>query len=124
MKTSRILLAVALAAVSPHAVAETLVMDKPLIANTLPFSDRYASVFYTVDEAHFNLVVAISVGEGEQAQLIRQTIQLIDGQTYHLSIGGYAGHQQATTLRLTRRNERILAEVASCESRAQIADCL
>jgi len=124
MKTSWLLTLAVLTAVSSSAAAEQVVMDTPLIATTLPFSDRYASAFYTVDREHFNLVVAFSIGQDEAAQLIRQTIQLDEGQTYRLSIGGYATHQQATTLRLTRQNDRILAEVTICESRARVANCL
>ncbi len=124
MKNSWLLLVAAIATGSSPATAEEVVMDTPLIATTLAFSDRYASAFYTVDHEHFNLVLAFSIGEDEEAQLIRQTIQLDEGQTYRLSIGGYAAHQRASTLLLTRRHGRILAQVTRCDSRSSIANCI
>jgi high-affinity nickel permease len=122
MKYAWLLLAVTLTAGS--AMADEIEMSTPMAATTLRFSDRYASAFYTVDQGHFNVVVAFSAGPDERAQLIRQTFQLEDGQSYHLSIGGYASNLQATRISITRQSDHLLADVTTCESRKNMANCI
>lgn len=104
-------------------MADAIVMDQPKVANTLPFADRYASAFYIVDRDFFNVVIAFATGVEGSEQLIRQRIQLADGQTYRLSIGGYGDNEQATTISMTRKKEVILADVMRCESRETMAKC-
>jgi hypothetical protein len=124
MNCIRWLIAAALSTGTALATAEETIIDQPMTATSLRFADRYASVFYTVDSERYNLVVAIAAGAQDNAQLIRQTIQLKDGQSYRLSIGGYGNNEQATTIRMTRRDKRIVANVITCPSKADMANCI
>jgi hypothetical protein len=124
MKYSCFLLAIALMTGSTLAIAEKSVMDQPMTAATLRFADRYASAFYTVDKDHYKVVVAYAAGSQDGEQLIRQTIQLKDGQSFRLSIGGYGDNEQASKISLTRTNGRILADVVTCESKESMANCI
>jgi hypothetical protein len=124
MKYSCFLHAIALMTGSTLAIAEERVMDQPMIATTLRFADRYASAFYTVDKDHYKVVVAYAAGPKDDEQLIRQTIQLKDGQTYRLSIGGYGDNEQASTISMTRTNDRIMAEVVTCKSKESMENCI
>jgi opacity protein-like surface antigen len=116
MKSVCFLLAFAATIGTSLAIAEETVMDQPMAATTLRFADSYASAFYTVDKAHYKVVLAFAAGSQDDKQLIRQTIQLEDGQTYRLSIGGYGNNEQASTISITRNNGQILADVVTCES--------
>ncbi len=107
-----------------QAMAEITLMDTPNASTSLRFGDRYASTFYTVDGDHFNVIVAFTAGPDENAQLVRQVFQLKDGQSYRISIGGYGADQQATTIKMKREKEHVLADVVSCESRAKNANCI
>jgi len=124
MKHFRLPLALILTLGAPLAVADETVIDQPMTATTLHFPDRTVSAFYTVEHAHFNVVVAIAAGAPAHEQLIRQTFQLDEGQSYRLSIGGYGSEERATTLRMTRQHDRILANVTTCESKQQMANCI
>ena len=124
MKHFRLPLALILTLGAPLAVADETVIDQPMTATTLRFPDRTVSAFYTVEHAHFNVVVAIAAGAPAHEQLIRQTFQLDEGQSYRLSIGGYGSEERATTLRMTRQHDRILANVTTCESKQQMANCI
>ncbi|MEJ2453353.1 MAG: hypothetical protein P8103_04245 [Candidatus Thiodiazotropha sp.] len=125
MKYPWLLLATILVACSsPCVIAEEVVMSQPLAATTLRYSDHYASAFYTVDKGLFNVVLAFTTGmEGDQ-QLIRQRFQLEEGQTYRLSIGGYAGNRGSTSISMTRKHNRILAEITTCESGQGMPNCI
>ncbi len=101
---------------SPAVIAEEVVMSQPLAATTLRYSGHYASAFYTVDKGLFNVVLAFAAGPEGAQQLIRQRFQLQEGQTYRLSIGGYAGNRGSTTISMTRQHNRILAQITTCES--------
>jgi hypothetical protein len=105
-------------------MAETTLIQTPNTSTSLRFGDRYASAFYTVDGDHFNVTVAFSAGPEAHAQLVRQVFQLKDGQSYRVSIGGYGADQQATTIKMKREREHILADVVTCDSRAKIANCI
>lgn len=106
------------------AMAETIVIETPNASTSLRFGERYASTFYTVDGDHFNVIVAFSAGPDENAQLVRQVFQLKDGQSYRVSIGGYGADQQATTIKMKREKDQILADVVTCDSREMIASCI
>jgi hypothetical protein len=99
-------------------------MNTPNAAVSLPIEGRKGSTFYTVDGDRFNVVVAFTVGSGEKEQLIRQVVQLTDGQTYRVSIGGFGDDTKATTISLTRRDRVVLAKIVSCASRETIANCI
>jgi hypothetical protein len=116
-------LAVALMSGSSMAIADEHVMDQPMTATTLRFADRYISAFYTVDKDDYNIVIAYAAGSQEGEQLIRQTVQLKDGQSYRLSFGGYGGNEQASTISMTRTKDRILASVVTCDTKEQMARC-
>jgi hypothetical protein len=105
------------------ASAEDIVLERPNAALSLPIADHYASVFYTVKNEMFNVVVAFALGSDDE-HLVRQTIQLVDGQIFKLSIGGYGRNEQATTIRLTRNKDVIFAHVVSCDSRDEISNCI
>jgi hypothetical protein len=124
MKSLRLLIAVTLTMTPPFAMAEQIVMESPRTAMTLRYADRYASAFYTVDREIYRVVLAFSVGPENNAQLIRQTFQLTDGQSYRLSIGGYGKNEQATTISMTRQHDHILADVVTCESKSSMANCI
>jgi hypothetical protein len=114
-----------LLALSPlyvHAIE--FVMSTPNAAVTLPIEGSKGSSFYVVDGERFNVIVAFTVGSEDKEQLVRQVIQLMDGQTYQVSIGGFGLDTKATTVRLTRKDQAILAKVVSCESRETISNCL
>jgi hypothetical protein len=123
MKYLAFLLSILIFSNASSVMADAIVMDKPKIASTLPFADRYASAFYIVDRDYFNVVIAFAAGVEGSEQLIRQRIQLADGQTYRLSIGGYGDNEQATTISMTRKKDVILADVMRCESRETMAKC-
>jgi hypothetical protein len=124
MKYLYLLRAIALTTVAPLAMAEETVMDTPNASVTLPFADSYASTFYTVDNDIFRVVIAFATASEENEKLIRQIVQLKDGQSYRLSIGGYGNETQATTITMTRKNARILVDVASCQSAVEMASCI
>lgn len=86
--------------------------------------DGKGSAFYSVDGDRYNVVVAFTVGSEETEKLVRQVVQMTDGQTYRVSIGGFGDDQQATTIKLMRKNGIIQALVVSCASRETISDCL
>ncbi|MEJ2619183.1 MAG: hypothetical protein P8163_02730 [Candidatus Thiodiazotropha sp.] len=112
-------------ALSPwYAQAVEFVMSAPNAAVTLPIEGSKGSSFYTVDGDRFNVIVAFTVGPEDNEQLVRQVIQLMDGQTYRVSIGGFALDTKATTISLTRKDQAILAKIVSCESRETMANCL
>jgi hypothetical protein len=123
MKYLVFLLSILIFSNASSVMADAIVMDKPKIAITLPFDDRYASAFYIVDGDYFNVVIAFAAGVAGSEQLIRQRIQLADGQTYRLSIGGYGDNEQAITISMTRKKDVILADVMRCESRETMAKC-
>ncbi|MCG7897002.1 MAG: hypothetical protein JAY85_00935 [Candidatus Thiodiazotropha weberae] len=104
--------------------AAELEINRPNTAVSLPMEGGKGSTFYTVDNDRFNVVVAFTVGSDEKEKLVRQVIQMTDGQTYRVSIGGFGSDQKATTIKLTRKNKVILARVVSCASRAAISNCL
>ncbi|MCG7990453.1 MAG: hypothetical protein JAY99_09920 [Candidatus Thiodiazotropha lotti] len=104
--------------------AAELEINRPNTAVSLPMEGGKGSTFYTVDNDRFNVVVAFTVGSDEKEKLVRQVIQMTDGQTYRVSIGGFVSNQKATTIKLTRKNKVILARVVSCASRAAISNCL
>jgi hypothetical protein len=110
--------------ISSLSVAEEIILDTPNTATTLPLKNRYASTFFTVDEDNFNVVVAVSMGTDVDDQLVRQIVQLADGQTFQLSIGGYADHENATTIRMHRKKDLIITDVQSCETRESMANCI
>jgi hypothetical protein len=124
MKYLCFLLAIALMTGSSMAIAEQSVLDQPMTATTLRFADSYASAFFTVDKDNYNVVVAYAAGPKDSEQLIRQTIQLKDGQTYRLSIGGYGDNEQASTISMTRTNDRIMADVVTCKSKESMENCI
>ena len=124
MKYLSFFLTIALTLTTSLVLAETTLMETPNASTSLRFGDRYASAFYTVDGDHFNVIVAISAGPEEHAQLVRQVFQLKDGQSYRVSIGGYGDNQQATTIKMKREKKHILADVVTCDSRAEIANCI
>lgn len=95
-----------------------------MAATTLKIADRYASIFYTVDSDIYRVVIAFSTGTDDNAQLVRQSFQLADRQSYNLSIGGYGANEQATTINLKRKDDLILAEVVTCDSRDRMVNCI
>ena len=99
-------------------------INTPNTAVTLPMEGRKGSAFYTVENDRFNVVVAFTVGSDEKEQLIRQVIQLTDGQTYRVSIGGFGSNLKATTISLARKNMAILASVVSCDTKETMSNCL
>jgi hypothetical protein len=124
MKYLSLFLTATLTLTTSLVMAETTLMDTPNASASLRFGDQYASAFYTVDGDHFNVIVAFSAGPEEDAQLVRQVFQLKDGQSYRVSIGGYGDNQQATTIKMKRERDHILADVVTCDSRAKIANCI
>jgi hypothetical protein len=104
--------------------AVELEMSTPNAAVSLPLEGRKGSTFYTVDGDRFNVVVAFTVGSGENEQLIRQVVQLIDGQTYRVSIGGFGADTKATTIRLKRKDKVVRAKIITCANRETIANCI
>lgn len=114
-----------LLALSPLFVnAAELEISRPNTAVTLPMENGKGSAFYSVDGDRYNVVVAFTVGSEEKEKLVRQVVQMTDGQTYRVSIGGFGDDQQATTIKLMRKNGIIQALVVSCASRETISDCL
>ncbi len=113
MKFMHILLAAVMSAGAPLAMAEETVLDTPLAGSTLLFADRFASAFYTVNEECYEVVVTFATGQEGSERPIQQTIQLEDGQTYRVSIGGFGENQLTTTLSMTRNNNQILADVTT-----------
>jgi hypothetical protein len=124
MKYLQTLLAVFFFFSAPLAVAKDIEVDTPMAATTLQLADRHASLFFTVDKTFYKVVFAFSTGMGENEQLIRQTIQLADGQTYQLSIGGYGINEQASTISMTRKDDRILTHVVTCKSKEEMTNCI
>jgi high-affinity nickel permease len=108
----------------PFAVSDEIVIDTPMAATTLAFAERHASIFYTVNEDNFKVILAFPVGAVENEQLVRQSLQLADGQSYQLSIGGYGINEQASTISITRKDDHILAGVVTCETKEQMANCI
>ncbi|PVV10598.1 MAG: hypothetical protein B6D77_08235 [gamma proteobacterium symbiont of Ctena orbiculata] len=124
MNYLRALLAVTLYFSTPIAISEEILIDTPMAATTLQFADRYASIFYMEGEESYKVILAFSTGQEENEQLVRQSLYLADGQSYQLSIGGYGADQKATTIKMKRENEYILADVVTCDSREKIANCI
>jgi hypothetical protein len=124
MKFFCFLLATALTTVATTATAEITVMDTPKAGTTLKLPNRSVSTFYTIDGEQYKVVVTFTAGSHNKLQPIKQIIQLTDGQTYRLSIGGYGDDKSITTLSMTRNKSRILAEVSSCEQKDSLANCL
>jgi hypothetical protein len=124
MKYLRFLLAASCLFGTPLAISDDVVIDTPMAATTLQFADRYASIFYVKNEDFYKVVFAFSTGKGEKEQLIRQSLQLADGQSFKLSIGGYGANEQASTISIRRKDEHILAGVVSCESKQTMANCI
>ncbi|MES9940790.1 MAG: hypothetical protein ABW104_10555 [Candidatus Thiodiazotropha sp. 6PLUC2] len=124
MKYLNLLLTITLSTLSSLALCEQTVIDTPMAATTLKLDDRYASVFYTADKDVFKVVVAFSTGSDDNEQLIRQSFQLADRQSYNLSIGGYGINEQASTINLKRKGGRIFAEIVSCKSRDKMVNCI
>ncbi|MES9853130.1 MAG: hypothetical protein ABW170_15035 [Candidatus Thiodiazotropha sp. L084R] len=124
MKYLNLLLTISLSTLSSLAICEEIVIDTPMAATSLKFADRNASVFYTVDKDIYKVVVAFSTGTEDNEQLIRQSFQLADRQSYNLSIGGYGANEQASTINLKRKDDLILAEVITCESRDRMVNCI
>lgn len=123
MKFKHILLLAAVMSVgAPLAMAEETVMDTPLAGSTLLFADRFVSAFYTVNEESYEVVVTFATGLEGSEQPIQQTIQLEDGQTYRVSIGGFGGTKPSSTLSMTRKNNRILADVTTAGAEAGLAN--
>ena len=123
MKYLKTVSAAIFALASSVSVAEEIILDTPNSATTLPVKNRYASAFFTVNQGHFNVVVALSMGTGVNDQLIRQVIQLADGQSYQLSIGGYAGHEVTTRIEMSREKDFIVADIQSCEPGEDSVNC-
>jgi hypothetical protein len=49
---------------------------------------------------------------------------LEDGQTYHLSIGGYGEDKNLSILSMTRKADRILANTSTCVPENIPANCI
>ncbi|MEW8323307.1 MAG: hypothetical protein AB2606_11740 [Candidatus Thiodiazotropha taylori] len=114
-----------LLALSPLFVnAAELEISQPNTAVTLPMENGKGSAFYSVDGDRYNVVVAFTVGSEEKEKLVRQVVQMTDGQTYRVSIGGFGNDQQATTIKLMRKKRIIQAHVVSCAGRETISNCL
>ncbi|MES9832376.1 MAG: hypothetical protein ABW139_09045 [Candidatus Thiodiazotropha sp. DIVDIV] len=124
MKHLNLLLTITLLTFSSLATCEETVIDTPMAATTLKLADRYASIFYTVDSDIYRVVIAFSTGTDDNAQLVRQSFQLADRQSYNLSIGGYGANEQASTINLKRKDDLILAEVVTCDSRDRMVNCI
>ncbi|MES9945842.1 MAG: hypothetical protein ABW080_12865 [Candidatus Thiodiazotropha sp.] len=124
MKYLRTLLAVTLLFTTPLANSDDVVIDTPMAATTVHFADRYASIFYMQDEESYKVILAFPTGKGKHEQLVRQSLYLADGQSYQLSIGGYGINEQASTISITRRDDHILADIVTCESRQNMAKCI
>jgi hypothetical protein len=124
MKYLRILFVTVLGFNAPLAISQDIVIDTPMAATTLAFADRNASIFYTVNEDIYKVILAFSVGKEENEQLIRQSLQLAEGQSYRLSIGGYGIDEQASTISITRKDGHLLAGIVTCETKEQMANCL
>jgi hypothetical protein len=82
-------------------VAASYSLLKPLHGAALWFADRFASVYYTVDNDNFEVVTTIveGVAGGDPMQT---RVQLSDGETNTVSIGGPGHDVPLTTLNLTR----------------------
>jgi hypothetical protein len=124
MKYLGFLFAVSSLFCTPLAISDDVVIDTPMTATTLPFADRYASIFYIESEDLYKVVFAFSAGKGENEQLIRQSVQLAEGQSYKVSIGGYGANEQAFTISIRRQNDSILAATVTCETKQEMANCI
>ncbi|MES9992149.1 MAG: hypothetical protein ABW098_09360 [Candidatus Thiodiazotropha sp.] len=124
MNYLRALLAVTLYFSTPLAISEEVLIDTPMAATTVQFADRYASIFYMEGDESYKVILAFSTGEEENEQLVRQSLYLVDGQSYQLSIGGYGINEQASTISLTRQQDHILANVVTCESKQEMVKCI
>lgn len=124
MKYLRTLLAVTFFFNASLAVSDDVVIDTPMAATTLYLTDRQASIFYLEGEESYKVVLAFSTGQGEHEQLIRQSLQLQDGQSHRVSIGGYGLNEQASTISITRKHDKIVAAIVTCETRETMANCI
>ncbi|MES9972590.1 MAG: hypothetical protein ABW092_21350 [Candidatus Thiodiazotropha sp.] len=124
MNYLRALLAVTLYFSTPLAISEEVLIDTPMAATTVQFADRYASIFYMEGDQSYKVILAFSTGQEESEQLVRQSLYLVDGQSYQLSIGGYGLNEKASTISLTRQQDHILANVVTCESKQEMAKCI
>ena len=113
MNLKNLVLATALAVGAPFAIAEETVLDSPLAGKTLWFTDRFVTVFYTVDEENYRAIITFAAAPEGSEQPIQQIVQLNDGQSYQVSAGGYGESKLTTTLILTRINDRLVADVTT-----------
>lgn len=93
------------------ASADTMHLTKPLAGSTMFFADRYATAYYSIDNASFRTVVTIGPGpdgEGNPVQLVNS---LADGETAEYSVGGYGDNAIRVTLELVRRGDMVTANV-------------
>lgn len=91
--------------------ADVTVMDTPMAGTTMYLTQRQISTYYTVDGDHYSVVVVFPTGSDSNPQPVKQTIQLSEGQTFNISIGGYGNDRTTSTLKMTRNNSQIIAEV-------------
>jgi hypothetical protein len=123
MKKMYLFIAISLTLGTPLTMAQETVLDRPLSGKTLRFDDHYANAYYMTNQGKYQVVVTYEAGSDGNERPVRQVIQLEDGQTYQMSIGGYGDDKQISMLSISRENDRILANSMSCVPDETGANC-
>ncbi len=113
MKLNFFIMAALLTASSTQVMAVETAVKSPLAGSTLWFSDKYTSAFYAVEPETYQVVISFAAGPKDDTQPIQHTVQLNDGQSYEVSVGGYGENRLTVTLTLTRTDNRIVTNVTT-----------